>query len=418
MKVAACVRLAIAVLLLALGAGAAWAQPFEITIRGNQAHMTAMLPFIEEFNASQERIRVVYQPGGEEIEAITAAYLAGQLPDMIESAGVFNHAYAPQGWMASLEPFVAREGPDFMQDIFPATIDSHNRVNGVLYSIPIFLQIEGMYYNPEVFDRAAVAPPQPGWTWEDMRALSQRIRQYGPSGEITTWGLVARHPAQFDNVLIMQAGGVFVTRDYEVVVDSEPVRTAYTFILDMIDQDLLHYIRGIHSRAPSEEGRAHHTGLVSDATYRQHTWNELGSALRTAPPLRYQAGWEPVTAMSDRSLAIMNVAPERQEAAWEFIRWMMRPENLSRYTASLGYPPATRSAAQHPYFQEYALNNPNVLLWAEMYGSIKTMQIQPHGLPGITAMQEALLRGQITLAQFLEDATAFLTARVRELRDN
>src|SRR5690606_2716292 len=112
---------------------AAWAQPFEITIRGNQAHMTAMLPFIEEFNASQERIRVVYQPGGEEIEAITAAYLAGQLPDMIESAGVFNHAYAPQGWMASLEPFVAREGPDFMQDIFPATIDSHNRVNGVLY---------------------------------------------------------------------------------------------------------------------------------------------------------------------------------------------------------------------------------------------------------------------------------------------
>src|SRR5690606_4990462 len=297
-----------------------------------------------------------------------------------------------------------------------ATIDSHNRVNGVLYSIPIFLQIEGMYYNPEVFDRAAVAPPQPGWTWEDMRALSQRIRQYGPSGEITTWGLVARHPAQFDNVLIMQAGGVFVTRDYEVVVDSEPVRAAYTFILDMIDQDLLHYIRGIHSRAPSEEGRAHHTGLVSDATYRQHTWNELGSALRTAPPLRYQAGWEPVTRMTDRSIAIMNVAPERQEAAWEFVKWILRPENLSRFNASLGFTPATFSAMQHPNFQEYVQQNPNVGLWAEMYGPIRAVAPSPRSIGGnVTPIQERLLRGEISLSQFIEEATVYWRSHLQRV---
>lgn len=410
--------------LVVLAALAVWgesgaAQPLELWIRGNSAHLEHLAPIIDEFNASQDRIRVNIRPGGEGIEAMTAAYLAGELPDILESAVAFNHYYSAQGWMASLEPFIAREGEDFLRDFFPATLDSDNRVNGVLYSLPIFLQIEGMYYNPEILANYGMAEPQPGWTWDDLRAMARQARRFASDGTIETWGLVARHPFQFDAVLVGQVGGYFITPDYEVAVDSEPVRRTYTWIMDMVGEESLHYIAGIHTNGPNDEGRAHRSAFVSDATYRQHTWTQLESPLRTAPPLRADLASEPKTRFSDRSLAIMNVAPERQEAAWEFIKFVLQPEQLARLNASLGYPPATISAAQHPIFLEYARANPNILIWSEMYSTIAPVQTWPAALQAevmdpLVEASRALVRQEISLAQFISDLETRLSAIVRE----
>ena len=402
-----------------LVAQAGLAQPLELWIRGNAGHLEHLEPIIEEFNASQDRIRVIIRPGGDGVEAITAAYLAGELPDLLESAVAFNHYYSSQGWMASLEPFIAREGEDFLRDFFPATLDSDNRVNGVLYSLPIFLQIEGMYYNPEILANFAIPEPQPGWTWDDLRASARAARRFAPDGTIETWGLVARHPFQFDVVLLGQVDGMLITPEYEVVVDSEPVRRTYNWILDMVNEETLHYISSIHPAGPNDEGRAHRSAFVSDATYRQNTWTQLESPLRTAPPLRADPMGREKTRFSDRSLAIMNVAPERQEAAWEFIKYVLQPEVLARLNASLGYPPATRSAAQHPIFQDYARMNPNMMIWSELYSPIEQINAWPAALQAqvtdpLVAGSRALVRKEITLAQFIDDLQRQLTAIVQE----
>ncbi len=395
----------------------AMAQPLELTIRGNSSHMEHLEPIIEEFNQSQDRIRVTIHPGGEGVEAITAAYLADDLPDMIESAVAFNNAYASQGWLASMEPFVAREGEAFLRDFFPATLNSQNRVAGVLYSLPIFLQIEGLYYNPEILANLAIPEPQEGWTWEDLRVQSREARRFGPDQTIETYGLVARHPFQFDVVLLGQVGGEYITQDYQVVVDSEPVRLTASWIMELIDEEILHYT--FFPGGPNDEARGHRTAYVSDATYRQNTWDQLESPLRTAPPLRYDSASRPSTRFSDRSLAIMNVSPERQEAAWEFIKFVLQPEMLARYNASIGYPPATLSAAQHPIFQEYARQNPNMLIWSELYSPIDGSVTWPSTLQAavtgpVVETQRALVTKQIALPQFINDLQSRLTAIVRE----
>lgn len=399
---------------------ASLAQPLELTMRGNSSHMEKLEPIIEEFNESQDRIRVTIHPGGEGVEAITAAYLADDLPDIIESAVAFNNAYAAQGWMASLEPFVAREGEAFLRDFFPATLNSQNRVDGVLYSLPIFLQIEGMYYNPEILSNLAIPEPQEGWTWDDLRAQARQARRFGPNQSIETWGLVGRHPFQFDVVLLGQVGGEFITQEYEVVVDSDPVRRTFSWILEMIDEEILHYT--FFPGGPDNEARAHRSAYVSDATYRQNTWDQLESPLRTTPPLRPDTMTPPSTRFSDRSLAIMNVSPERQEAAWEFIKYVLQPEVLARYNASIGYPPATLSAAQHPIFQDYTRMNPNMLIWSELYSPIAGSVTWPAPLQAavtgpVVETTRALVTKQIALPQFINDLQSRLTAIVREHLD-
>ncbi len=399
---------------------AAFAQPLELHMRGNAQHMEKLQPIVDEFNASQDRIHVTVRRGGEDVESITAAYLAGDLPDIIESAVAFNNAYASQGWMASLEPFVAREGEAFLRDFFPATLDSQNRVNGTLYSLPIFLQIEGMYYNPEILANLAMPEPQEGWTWDDLRAQARQARRFGPDQSIETYGLVARHPFQFDVVLLGQAGGEFITQDYEVVVDSEPVRRTFNWILDMVNEESLHYV--FFPGGVNDEARAHSSAYVSDATYRQNTWDQLESPLRTTPPLRADVSSAPSSRFSDRSLAIMNVSPERQAAAWEFIKYVLQPEVLARYNASLGYPPATLSAAQHPIFQEYAMANPNMMIWSELYSPIAgsvtwPAAVQADVMGPVVQTTRSLVLKEIALPQFINDLQSQLTAIVREHLD-
>ena len=187
----------------------------------------------------------------------------------------------------------------------------------------------------------------------------------------------------------------------------------------MVGEESLHYIAGIHPNGPNDEGRAHRSAFVSDATYRQHTWTQLESPLRTAPRAPADVGSEPKTRFSDRSLAIMNVAPERQEAAWEFIKYVLHPERLARLNASLGYPPATISAAQHPVFLEFARANPNILIWSELYSTIAPIQAWPAAVQNevmnpLVATSRALVRQEISLAQFISDLETQLTTVVRE----
>lgn len=169
-----------------------------IEIWGNAAHLRALQPLIDEFNASQDRIEVIIPGKTENPDVILAAHLAGQLPAIIESARSFTHHYAREGLMADLTPFIAREGPEFLQDFVPMTLATDNMVDGRIYSLPSFLQIVGMFYNPALFDQAGVAPPAAGWTWDDMREYAQRLRRYNAENEKEIWGLVSEHPFHFD----------------------------------------------------------------------------------------------------------------------------------------------------------------------------------------------------------------------------
>lgn len=393
------------------------AAPLELTLQGHPGHMEGLESIIEEYNASQDRIKVTILSKEANAESITAAQLANQLPDIIESGVSFTNDYARQGLMAPLDDFIAREGGDFLSDFYPATLSTY-QINGKLYSLPAFLQMEGMYYNSEVLSEVGVPAPQSGWTWRDLKELAQRARRLGPDGNKEIWGLVAGHPVQFDFVLLGQAGGAFITSDYQVAVNSEPVRETYNWILDMINEELLDY-RGLHPDAPDTNGWAHRSAFVVDASYRQNTWDKEESANITAPPLRRDAGSEPATIFTDRSWAIMAVAQERQEAAWEVVKYLVRAENAARFAVSLGYPPATRSAVSHEIFQEYSQTRPNVLRWAEMYGPIQAVNPWPSGLWGPASsyaypMATSLLKKEITIGEFIENLQSSLTAVVTE----
>lgn len=117
----------------------------------------------------------------------------------------------------------------------------------------------------------------------------------------------------------------------------------------------------------------------------------------------------------------MNVSPERQEAAWEVVQYLLRPENEARIALALGYPPSTLSAAQTPEFQEYMRTHPNMQVWTQQYTSIRNVPLpfplslspldfQSHGFAASTA----LLKREVTLEEFISNLETSLQAMIAE----
>lgn len=413
-------------LLVAVAAGGG-AQPLQIEIWGNVNHLEVLKPLIAEFNASQDRIEVVIPGKTEDEESILGAALAGKLPDIIESDRIYNQRYHTDGLLISLEPFIAREGPGFLDDWFPFTLHSDNMVDGKIVSLPFRLEFLTMHYNERLFEEAGLSAPMPGWTWSDVEGYAAKVRRIAPDGSMEIWGLVAEHPLSFDYPLMGQAGGptapggVFVSERLESLVNSDHVRSTYDWIISMAERGLLgHGYANIHPGASA--ARMHHAGLVQAGPMREQMILAAGSALRPAPPLRARPDNAPAATYADRSLAIMNVSPDRQEAAWEVIKWLFRPDVQARWNVAMGIIPATRSAISHPIFQETA--HENILRWGRLYtagGVVNTlpwpMIVWTTDLAGQAyEYSRRLVKGEIGLEEYVTEFGRAVRNALEELR--
>ncbi len=410
----------LAVLLAAFIGTTAGAAPITLQFYGHPTQIAALQPIIDEFNAGQNRIVVEIVRKDANPNVVVAQHLAGLLPDLIESAGTYTQQYARKGMMADLTPFLAREPQQYLADFITATMPQ-NTVEGRIYSLPAFLQIEGMYYNPEVLANAGLHEPEPGWTWDDLRRSAMKAVRKEADGKFATWGITAGHVLQFDMVWLGQANGRFITDDLQLPADTQIIRTTYNYILSMINEDILRYRGlGINTDGPTDNTTwGFRTAFVADATYRQNTWVQIASPLRTAPPLRYNTASTASSMFTDRSWAIMNVTPERQAAAWEIIKYITRTDNAARFAVSLGYPPATRSAIAHSEFRSYLRNNVNMQRWVDWYTVIEDRtpwppEARPVNDNTVVPQVTQLLKKTISMDQFLSNLQQLVPQAIKE----
>ncbi|HHW11161.1 MAG TPA: extracellular solute-binding protein [Firmicutes bacterium] len=411
--------LVMSTILLLLMAGSAAAAPIKITIQGNAPHLRALAPVIEEYNAQQDRIEVSLVLTEISFENMVVKYVGGTLPDIIESGPRFTQPLAREGILADLTPYLQRAGAGFMQQFIPATMVD-NQLDGRLYALPAFLQIEGMYYNPDILSQAGLGSPPRGWTWADLKAMAQKARRYDSEGKKIIYPLYSEGWFQADFPLLGQAGGKFVTDDYKVVINSQPVRDTFNWMYNMIEEDLLECAnargKGLHE-VVSLENWYFNTAFTFSATYRQDRWNSVGANFVTAPPLRFNNQTEPSTRFTDRSWAITMVSPEQRDAAFEVIQYLLSPKPLAQWTVALGNPPATRGAISDPLFRNYLSNNRNMQIWVNEWASLPSSRAYPIEMEQdlylasgavIADLHTKFIQGEITLNAFLTEGERIL----------
>jgi len=323
----------------------------------------------------------------------------GDLPDIAIIGNQHTVMYVDLDAIIPLDDFIAAEGEDYIADFVPAFMQNPI-FRGHTWSIPFQRSTPVMYYNKDMFLEAGLDPNQPPTTWDEVIDYAQKLTQRDASGNVTVWGV--QIPSDIDAWVIqaMAAGNGRPWADEEVA--------NRVYFDDPATVEVLEYLRALAKEyevmpdglIPWAETPAAFTSGRAAMIY--HTIGSQTNILNQTAG-KFEVGVAFIPGKQDfgvitggGNLAIFNNGdPEKQEAAWRFIRFLTEPEIMARWCAGTGYLPVTRSSFEHPIFQAYLKNAPGA---AVAFDQLKyaAKQMAVHDLLKVTDAVKAGIQASIT----------------------
>ncbi len=306
----------------------------------------------------------------------------GTMPDVFVP-GIWNYnAMVNDNVLTDLGPYIARDRLS-LSDFNPKVISQMRaQKDGKIYGLPMGFNVQSLYYNKDMFDRARLPyPPSDGnYTWNDLRAMAKKLTldangntpasaNFNPN-QIKQWGfytlaVVPIAPA-YDPVLLAFGGSTMRFSDHQRCNLEHPdsIR-AWQFIQDLmwkdhstvtpaVNQEQAGYLRWVAGHVAMQQGSHEQTPLV----------NQQNPGLRydMAPLPREKAG--PATCIQMHIWSVYNRS-NNKDLAWHFVNWV----------STMG---SGTEMGLVPDYKDYALG-PDFLKAPKEPAHLKQAQLDPTG---------------------------------------
>ena len=301
---------------------------------------------VEDFNAMQNEVivKAVRLPEGSFNEQVSAASLAGDLPDLLDFDGPFLYNYAWAKHLIPLDDYVS----DQLEADFLPTIIAQGTYGGKLYSLGTFDSGLALWGNKAYLEKAGVRIPTgigDAWDLEEFNDALEKLQSldeveyaidfkmnYG-QGEWYTYGF---------SPIIQSWGADLIDRsDFQSadgVLNSPEAVEALTWFQSLFDM-------GYANVLPAGDDDFHGRKISALAWVGHWMWTPhsegLGEDLILLPMPKL--GEKAVTGMGSWNWGITSQS-EHPEAAWKFLEYLIEPEQILRMTNANGAVPARKSA--------------------------------------------------------------------------
>lgn len=372
----------------------------------------------EEFY-QETGIRVNYEVVGWDVAwtRISTAIITGEGVDVFQVGTTWNPQLAATGGLTQLE--IDEFGG---ADAFMAANLESTTYKGDYYGVPWFAETRALYYNKDMFEAAGVEPPQ---TYEELVEVGQKlIDTHGQGRAIAIAGTNAYDLIHNWAIILWAFGGELVdTSTMQAVFNGPEGVAAMEYYVDLVRL-------GLASRATAEYDQnqadaAFINGNVAMAF--MGPWNIADIEVEN-PTLNYgivepPAGPAGRGAFSGGSnLAILRQSPN-QEAAKQWIQFLLRDENLVDYTKNLTRMlPATLTAYNDPYYEQGVWQVfRNALSFATAYPPLATWGSIENAIMGefrnvLTAFVDGTLEQRGGVQHFLDAAAGQVNRALRDER--
>ncbi len=168
-----------------------------------------MTELINQFNKDYEgKYKLVYKKLNDAATmTINTALASGEQIDVMTQANAFDlRTRADSGNYLPLNEFFDKMGTTYAK-VFGNGIEATQNINGKYYSIPYCRNIQMVYFNKKMFDKAGVKYPDPNWTWEDFRETARKLTS--GSGANKVYGAMADFENEYWREIAMQKLGEF-----------------------------------------------------------------------------------------------------------------------------------------------------------------------------------------------------------------
>ncbi|MAG36278.1 MAG: hypothetical protein CL878_08545 [Dehalococcoidia bacterium] len=345
-------------------AGAAGKPPVTVTIWGTwygwrgedttNERAIGLKQLVDEWNGSGSHVFVDFAGKGTRDKIVTA-YAADQHPDIHDPAYFDAGLYGQNGMLVDMNDYIKadKEYSDSLSDYFPFLLETSSW-EGKFWSLPWYTNADLPYTNLAHVREAGLEPLKLGYTWDDLTEYLKKLQtSHGKGMETNKWAMGGMtNQVQFWN-LLMQNGGAIYNGDFTKAVFNSPEGVeAGQFVHDLIHKHEAHTphndvfkARGV-DRPSFRQGQI--TMFYETSARRIKTWAEdiggLQNMYVTPSPTKKQ----PFAGNYGRNWLIYKSTGERQEAAWEFTRWVTSTDQNAHYVVSIAFPPARKSIFSHP----------------------------------------------------------------------
>ncbi|HEX2524994.1 MAG TPA: sugar ABC transporter substrate-binding protein [Geminicoccus sp.] len=372
--------------------------------------------FNEQSNSIEVEVQIV--PQLQAIPKLTTAFTSGAGPDCLAISDIWLAQLAGGGWLESLEPYLQASGIE--ADITPASMGIARMYNNTAYYIGFVVEAFTLFYNKKHF--AAAGLTEPPATLDEFRVHAEKLTDasnnkfgyYVEGGDgwsfqqWTTWAIgtgglgVNRTFFDANGRCVLNspqhADGLQQWVDlYQKSKVSPPASAVGTF------QDQISAFSA--GQVAMNFGWGSFLSIMAKGVGEEN----LGTARTPAGPTGsnfYFAG----------NGFALNAASPNKEAAWEFIRFLLRPENNAPWNREYGAIPTNIRT----WDQEW-LKKPIYEPILAMLSDTPSLVYHPRYIPGYGSfqsqfsppqIQKTLLGGQ-TAAQHLEQ----IASALNELRN-
>jgi sn-glycerol 3-phosphate transport system substrate-binding protein len=291
-----------------------------------------------QFNASQTGIHLTseYQGTyGDLATKLVAAAAAKTGPDVTQLGTFEIRQFAKSGVLVNLETFL--EGPNGIDRFdWPATMAQAGEIDGGTYWLPFNVAVPTLYYNKEAFAEAGLDGAPKTWTefFEAARKLTNRSANGSPDRAgvalwSNTWPLFS---------MIWSEGGELTSRDYSNITLNDP-------IVARLLTELQGLLREGALTIPDKASGGHRAAFVNNRAAMildsQDAFSEVFTQAKEFTPAvaNYPEGAKgKVYAPGGGGIAMLSTTPpDRRDAAWLFMRFMLAPEQIAYYAKKSGY---------------------------------------------------------------------------------
>ncbi len=376
----------------------------------------AMDDLVTRFNASHPDIRVSLELTGDywqNYQKLQTAVVGGNPPDaaMLELMQVPE--FADAGVLLPLD-VLARQADLNFADISPALL-GNSYWKGRLYAIPWQRSTTMLYYNVDAFKEAGLSEFNPPATWEELRAIAPRlVRRQGD--QILRYAIEGdfNHDWLFEG-MVYSFGGKLVSDDGRRALFNEPPAVQVLALLrDLAKRDRVLYVNPNFSQI-IENFIAGRTAMIVHSSFALSLITPRASFRWSVAPVPAGSAGPVLNAGGGNFVMFAKTTPERQRAAWEFIKWMTSPANTAFYSMRSGYLPVRASAMEDgqlkAYYRKFPMAKKSVQLSLQYgRGRLVVLNVERDVRQFLNPALEAVLLGSAEPQQALNDATAKATA--------
>lgn len=367
----------------------------------------ALQELVGRFNEGSRNVTVRERFHGEEsttslLEDLQTSLAAGNEPPDVAQIGYDQLNYVASNFeFVPAEKLAQRYGPGDYFSAFPNNLLQLGQADGRQVGVPYGLSEPILFCNADLLSEAGVDPDDLPETWDGWKELLRTARE--GLGRASMCFRTTPGQVYWTQAIVGSAGGTMLgCRDGQAVAafDGAKAVGAMASWAELFEEDLALYLIVEQAEQAFVGGEA---AVIA-------TYSSLLEGLRGQSDFEFRSA--PFPGFGDRppvlpgagaDLFVFSKDEARQEAAWEWVQFLMSPENLKLYTEATGYLP-TRDGVDvptDPVGRVPVDQLPNVEPWFSFPG--------PNGLQAAQELydaQEGIAKGQTDPQEALERAAA------------